>query len=476
MLPRPPTITETPGQGPAGEAGREADAVSKREVAPAPPELPAAPAIDERTRLKKSSVGDDPEVVVNGAAETGFRAGDCTICFDPMKASEGLWRCWQREVPHVVHGKCHQHAVNTYHGRDVRAWSCGICRGAMRPNSMSPVRPLVPDSGVAELPISEFIADRRVVTPIFHSEGALPGRYRLDVPFLLNSIAANVALVGEHNVRLLMVAVQQASLSREWGEDIVSGTMRDGSLTVQVRRNLANRLKEAQLARARSEALPGSPKVAEVSSGSRKRKDPEEQGGGAPSQGDSRQGKEPRRRRVTTAAGGAEQPDQSEPASYEVVDSDEETPQPSPERKPSTVARKDRRIKQRDAAKGSVPAKEFEMEGGMVEVFRDAYGNIVVIIEFRKGWTAWFQYVKWFIHEVRGAEKTDQWLVPPGQVDEQAEMGRWPAELVDDLKRGRAKLARVRMERGDGRSPLIFGVGQGPQRKEQAWGRCYVTE
>ena len=100
---------------------------------------------------------------------------------------------------------------------------------------MSPVRPLVPDSGAAELPISEFIADRRVVTPIFHSEGALPGRYRLDVPFLLTSIAANAALVGEHKVRLLMVAIQQASLSREWGEDIVSGTMRDGSLTVRVR-------------------------------------------------------------------------------------------------------------------------------------------------------------------------------------------------------------------------------------------------
>ncbi len=278
-LPLPSTTTETPGQEPAGEAGRKADPVLKKEVAPAPPEPPAAPAIDERTRLKKSSVEDDPEVVDNGAAETGFTAGDCTICFEQMKASEELWRCWQREVPHVVHRECFQHAINTYHPRDVRAWSCGTCRGAMRPNSMSLVRPLVLDSGAGELQITEFIADRRVVTPIFHSEGALPGRYRLDMPFLLSSIPSNVTLVGAHKVRLLLVAVQQASLSREWGEDIVSGTMKDGSLTVQVRRSLVDRLERAQLAGAQPKAPPGPPKVAEESSGSRKRKGPEEQGG-----------------------------------------------------------------------------------------------------------------------------------------------------------------------------------------------------
>ena len=69
-----------------------------------------------------------------------------------------------------------------------------------------------------------------------------------------------------------------------------------------------------------------------------------------------------------------------------------------------------------------------------MEVFRDANGKVVIIIEYREKWTAWFQYTKWFIKEVCGLDKTDQWLVPPSHVGDDPVEGRWPAEPVRDLR------------------------------------------
>ena len=173
----------------------------------------------------------------------------------------------------------------------------------MQPSAMNPIRPLVVDPGAEEVEIPEFLADRRVVTPLFHSEGTVPGRYKLDGACLLDSLTANVTLVGESRVRLLMVMLQTASFCPDWGEDIVSGIMRNGLLTVRVRKHLVNRLAAAQLARARSEARLGSSRAAEVPLSTRKRKDPEEEGEGVPTPGGPRQGNEPQRRRVVMGVG-----------------------------------------------------------------------------------------------------------------------------------------------------------------------------
>ena len=115
----------------------------------------------------------------------------------------------------------------------------------MQPSAMSPIRPLVTDPGAEEVEIPEYVGDRRVIKPLFHSEGAVPGRYKLDGANLMDSMTANVALVGEGRVRLLTIVLETARLCPEWGEGVVSGIMHKGILTVRVRKQAVSRLAAA---------------------------------------------------------------------------------------------------------------------------------------------------------------------------------------------------------------------------------------